>query len=77
MLAFTLSDPMAMGKSCMTRGMNQGLFTLSNRLKPLDIEIMKRLGSRVNLIPVIAKADTLTPNDLAQFKQRVGPKASF
>lgn len=24
-------------------------------LKPLDIEIMKRLGSRVNLIPVIAK----------------------
>ncbi|CDS06257.1 hypothetical protein LRAMOSA08785 [Lichtheimia ramosa] len=40
-------------------------------LKPLDIEIMKRLGSRVNLIPVIAKADTLTPNDLAQFKRRI------
>ncbi|KAI9315526.1 Septin-domain-containing protein [Dichotomocladium elegans] len=40
-------------------------------LKPLDIEIMKRLGSRVNLIPVIAKADTLTPKDLAQFKQRI------
>ncbi|CAO3625262.1 unnamed protein product [Cunninghamella blakesleeana] len=40
-------------------------------LKPLDIEIMKRLGSRVNLIPVIAKADTLTPKDLALFKQRI------
>lgn len=40
-------------------------------LKPLDIEIMKRLGTRVNLIPVIAKADTLTQNDLAIFKQRV------
>ncbi|KAK4058214.1 Septin spn4 [Microbotryomycetes sp. JL221] len=40
-------------------------------LKPLDIEIMKRLGTRVNLIPIIAKADTLTPHDLAQFKQRV------
>ena len=40
-------------------------------LKPLDIEIMKRLGTRVNLIPVIAKADTLTQNDLANFKQRV------
>ena len=25
-------------------------------LKPLDIEIMKRLGTRVNLIPVVAKA---------------------
>ncbi|KAI9244669.1 putative septin [Phascolomyces articulosus] len=40
-------------------------------LKPLDIEVMKRLGSRVNLIPVIAKADTLTPKDLAAFKQRI------
>jgi len=40
-------------------------------LKPLDIEIMKRLGTRVNLLPVIAKADTLTPNDLLVFKQRI------
>ena len=43
----------------------------SYSLKPLDIEIMKRLGTRVNLIPVIAKADTLTQNDLITFKQRV------
>jgi len=40
-------------------------------LKPLDIEIMKRLGTRVNLIPVVAKADTLTQNDLFVFKQRI------
>ncbi|KAL8953781.1 MAG: hypothetical protein Q9222_000398 [Ikaeria aurantiellina] len=40
-------------------------------LKPLDIEVMKRLSSRVNLIPVIAKADTLSPADLARFKHRV------
>ena len=40
-------------------------------LKPLDIEIMKRLGTCVNLIPVIAKADTLTQNDLYTFKQPV------
>lgn len=32
---------------------------------------MKRLGTRVNLIPVIAKADTITPSDLNVFKQRV------
>jgi cell division control protein 12 len=32
---------------------------------------MKRLGTRVNLIPVVAKADTLTPEDLQIFKQRV------
>ncbi|KAL5522192.1 SPN4 [Sanghuangporus sanghuang] len=40
-------------------------------LKPLDIEVMKRLGTRVNLIPVIAKTDTLTQHDLAVFKQRI------
>lgn len=44
---------------------------LYNSLKPLDIEVMKRLGTRVNLIPVIAKADTMTPKDLDKFKQRV------
>lgn len=40
-------------------------------LKPLDIEVMKRLSQRVNLIPVIAKADTLTRRDLAIFKERI------
>lgn len=40
-------------------------------LKPLDIEVMRRLCTRVNLIPVVAKADTLSPRDLARFKQRV------
>ncbi|KAK9473233.1 Septin-domain-containing protein [Dipodascopsis tothii] len=40
-------------------------------LKPLDIEVMKRLCTRVNLIPVIAKADTLSPADLARFKSRI------
>ncbi|ORZ06921.1 Septin-domain-containing protein [Absidia repens] len=40
-------------------------------LKPLDIEVMKQIGSRVNLIPVIAKADTLTPQDLAKFKRNI------
>jgi cell division control protein 12 len=40
-------------------------------LKPLDIEVMKKLCTRVNLIPVVAKADTLSPADLFKFKQRV------
>ena len=40
-------------------------------LKPLDIEVMKKLCTRVNLIPVVAKADTLSPSDLAKFKSRV------
>lgn len=37
-------------------------------VKPLDVEMMKRLGTRVNLIPVIAKADTMTQEDLHNFK---------
>ena len=32
---------------------------------------MKSVGERVNLIPVIAKADTLTPEELKAFKQMV------
>ncbi|AWU77962.1 uncharacterized protein C5L36_0E00310 [Pichia kudriavzevii] len=40
-------------------------------LKPLDIETMKKLGTRVNLIPIISKADTLTPNEMLEFKKRI------
>jgi septin 7 len=40
-------------------------------LKPLDIEVMKRLHTKVNLIPVIAKSDTLTDDEITAFKQRV------
>ena len=43
----------------------------SRRLKALDLVTMKELGDRVNLIPVIAKADTVTPQEMAAFKQRV------
>ena len=32
---------------------------------------MKNLGSRVNIIPVIGKADTLTEEELTGFKSRV------
>lgn len=40
-------------------------------LKPLDIEVMKRLHTKVNLIPVIAKSDTLTDDEIHAFKQRI------
>jgi septin 7 len=40
-------------------------------LKPLDVEVMRRLHTKVNLIPVIAKSDTLTDDEIAAFKQRV------
>ncbi|KAL8372031.1 hypothetical protein RB595_001705 [Gaeumannomyces hyphopodioides] len=40
-------------------------------LKPLDIEVMKRLHTKVNLIPVIAKSDTLTDDEIVAFKHRI------
>ena len=41
------------------------------RLKPLDIEFMKQLHEKVNIVPVIGKADTLTPEECAEFKANV------
>lgn len=40
-------------------------------LKPLDVIAMRELSSRVNLIPVISKGDTLNKNELRQFKDMV------
>ncbi|ORX70716.1 Septin [Linderina pennispora] len=42
-----------------------------HRLRAIDIEFMKNLHTRVNLIPVIAKSDTLTPREVEQFKANV------
>lgn len=47
------------------------LSVLVHRLKPLDIEFMKQLHELVNIVPVIAKADTLTPNEVHTLKRRV------
>lgn len=40
-------------------------------LREMDIELMSRLSSRVNVIPIIGKADSLTPSELKSFKERI------
>ncbi|XP_076470690.1 septin-7-like isoform X2 [Babylonia areolata] len=40
-------------------------------LKPLDVEFMKRLHDKVNIIPLIAKADTMTPDECREFKKTI------
>ncbi|XP_039205763.1 septin-12 isoform X2 [Crotalus tigris] len=40
-------------------------------LRPLDLEFMRRLSKITNVVPVIAKADTLTLEERAEFKQRI------
>ncbi|XP_032356141.1 septin 9b isoform X4 [Etheostoma spectabile] len=40
-------------------------------LRPLDVEFMRRLSKVVNIVPVIAKADTLTLEERDYFKQTI------
>ncbi|ESO93692.1 hypothetical protein LOTGIDRAFT_182098 [Lottia gigantea] len=40
-------------------------------LKALDLLTMKKLDSKVNIIPVIAKADTITKTELHKFKTKI------
>ena len=37
----------------------------------MDIQFMRRLHDKVNIVPVIAKADTLTPKEIKKLKERV------
>lgn len=40
-------------------------------LTPLDVEFMQRLHDKVNIIPVIAKSDTMTPDECSHFKKQI------
>ncbi|XP_034048967.1 septin 5b [Thalassophryne amazonica] len=40
-------------------------------LRPIDIEFMKTLQDKVNVIPLIAKADCLTPSEIKKLKDRL------
>jgi cell division control protein 11 len=52
------------------------LIFLCYSLREMDIELMRRLSPRVNVIPVIGKADSLTPSELRGFKKRVSTSSS-
>ena len=40
-------------------------------LKSLDLVCMKKLDKKVNVIPIIAKADTISKNELQAFKDQI------
>ncbi|XP_016383657.1 septin-5-like isoform X4 [Sinocyclocheilus rhinocerous] len=40
-------------------------------LRPLDVEFMKALHEKVNIVPVLAKADTLTPAEVKKKKIKI------
>ena len=43
-------------------------------LKPLDVEVMKKIHKKVNIIPVIGKADSCTVKEVNMFKTKVRKK---
>ncbi|KAJ3279217.1 hypothetical protein HK104_001650, partial [Borealophlyctis nickersoniae] len=47
------------------------IFGILHRLKPVDIEFMRRLTPFVNIIPVIVKCDTMKPQELFALKVSV------
>uniref|UniRef100_A0A8C5CH09 Septin 2 n=1 Tax=Gadus morhua TaxID=8049 RepID=A0A8C5CH09_GADMO len=44
---------------------------LGHGLKPLDVQFMKAIHNKVNVVPVIAKADTLTLRERERLKRRI------
>lgn len=46
-------------------------------LKPIDIVVLKKLSEFVNVVPVIAKSDSLTLEERAAFKARIKEEFQF
>uniref|UniRef100_A0A673MBD0 Septin-7 n=1 Tax=Sinocyclocheilus rhinocerous TaxID=307959 RepID=A0A673MBD0_9TELE len=40
-------------------------------LKPIDVNFMKALDQKVNIVPVLAKADSLTPKETCNMKAKI------
>jgi septin 3/9/12 len=46
-------------------------------LKPIDIVVLKKLSEFVNVVPIIAKSDSLTLEERAAFKDRIREEFTF
>ena len=46
-------------------------------LKPIDIVVLKKLSDVVNVVPVIAKSDSLTLDERMAFKERIKEEFAF
>lgn len=53
------------------------LSLIKHRLKPIDIVVLKKLSDVVNVVPVIAKSDSLTLEERRAFKERIKEEFSF
>jgi hypothetical protein len=48
--------------------LTDSLFIFLFSLKSIDLVCMKKLDTKVNIIPIIAKADTISKTELQKFK---------
>lgn len=46
-------------------------YLVHNKLKPADIKYLQLLASLTNVVPLVAKADNMTPEDVAQSKAQI------
>lgn len=46
-------------------------------LRPIDVVVMKKLADVVNVVPVIAKSDSLTLDERDLFKERIRAEMEF
>ncbi|KAL2287759.1 hypothetical protein FJTKL_05108 [Diaporthe vaccinii] len=46
-------------------------YLVHNKLKPADIKYLQLLASLTNVIPLVSKADNMTPEDVAQSKAQI------
>ncbi|KAM8977086.1 septin-4 [Pelodytes ibericus] len=53
------------------------LSPLGHGMRPLDIEFLRALQDRVNIVPILGKADSLTPAELLQKKQRIRDELDY
>lgn len=44
------------------------IFLYFYRLKSIDLVCMKKIDTKVNIVPIIAKADTISKTELQKFK---------
>lgn len=49
-------------------------FIAPHRFKEVDIEFLKHLNERVSIVPVLAKADTMTSSEIQEFRDLVTEK---
>ena len=49
----------------------------AHSLKPIDIVVLKKLTDVVNVVPVIAKSDSLTMEERQAFKERIREEFAF